>query len=141
MAVVPQRRVLVVDDEALIAMLIADMLDDLGCSVVGPALSLDDGLELARDADIDWAILDLALNGKPSLPIAEILRERNIPFVFASGYANPDQGGDFEHIRVIQKPFDISHIASALDQVERIGSSKPDRPEHMSIPGIVGEGL
>jgi len=74
------RNVLVVDDEALIAMLIEDMLLDLGCKVVGPAYQLSEAVALARDSEIDCAILDLNLEGKPTLAVARVLRSRNIPF-------------------------------------------------------------
>ena len=108
------RNVLVVDDEALIAMLIEDMLLDIGCRVVGPAYQLNEAVELARHSDIDCAILDLNLEGKPTLAVAQVLRARNIPFVFASGYAAGELGGDFDDVPVLQKPFTALDIASAV---------------------------
>lgn len=107
-------RVLVVDDEALIGMLVADMLEALGCEVVGPALDLAGGLGLAREAAIDWAILDLSLEGQSSFPIAEALRTRRVPFVFASGYGSAMAGSGFEDVAVIQKPFEMADLADAL---------------------------
>jgi CheY-like chemotaxis protein len=114
------RKVLVVDDEALIAMLIEDMLSDLGCDVVGPAYRLSEALELAKDSDIDCAILDLNLEGKPTFPVAAVLRERNIPFVFASGYAMNDSDPDFSQVRVLQKPFNAADIADAIDFMAKV---------------------
>jgi CheY-like chemotaxis protein len=108
------RNVLVVDDEALIAMLIEDMLLDIGCKVVGPAYALDEAVALARDADIDCAILDLNLEGVPTFPVARALRARGIPFVFASGYAAGGLGEDFDDVPVLQKPFTAYDIASAV---------------------------
>ena len=108
------RRVLVVDDEVLIAMLLTDMLEELGCEVVGPALHLDAAMALAREAPIDWAVLDLNLGGQPSFPVAQVLRDRNIPFVFASGYGSVAAGSGFETVTAIQKPFNLSEIAAAL---------------------------
>lgn len=108
------RNVLVVDDEALIAMLIEDMLLEIGCKVVGPAYQLGEAVALAGEAEIDCAILDLNLEGKPTLAVARVLRERNIPFVFASGYAASELGADFNDVPVLQKPFTALDIASAV---------------------------
>jgi CheY-like chemotaxis protein len=113
------RNVLVVDDEALIAMLIEDMLLDLGCKVVGPAYQVGDAVALAREAEIDCAILDLNLDGKPTLAVARVLRARKIPFIFASGYAASELGGDFDDVPVLQKPFTALDIASAIAHMSR----------------------
>jgi DNA-binding response OmpR family regulator len=115
----PARRVLVVDDEALIGMLVADMLEELGCEVLGPALDLDEALVLARESKPDWAILDLSMGGKPSYPVAQVLGDQNIPFVFASGYDAREVGGGFEGIPIIQKPFTFSEIAAALRRLDQ----------------------
>jgi CheY-like chemotaxis protein len=115
MATERARRVLVVDDEVLIAMLLGDMLEDLGCEVVGPALHLDMAIAMARDETFDWAILDISLEGTPSFPVAEVLRARNAPFVFASGYGAASVGSGFEDVPVIQKPFTIAQLSEALD--------------------------
>jgi CheY-like chemotaxis protein len=108
------RNVLVVDDEALIAMLIEDMLSDLGCQVVGPAYALNEALVLAREAEIDCAILDLNLEGATTLPVAEVLLGRNIPFAFASGYPDPDLAANFKHAPVLQKPFNAGDLAALM---------------------------
>ena len=80
------RRVLVIEDEMMIAMLLEDMLADLGHQVVGVAGRLDVALELARDADADLAILDVDLGGESSFPVAEVLTSRGLPFLFATGF-------------------------------------------------------
>lgn len=110
-------RVLVVDDEALITMLIEDMLDDLGCSTVGPAYQLGEALELARAGDFDCAILDLNLSGKSTDSVAEVLRGRGIPFAVASGYVGGDLGPAFAAAPVLQKPFNASHMGAVLEQL------------------------
>ena len=79
-------RVLVVEDEMMISMLLEDMLGELGYETVGPASRLESALDMARDADVQAAILDVNLHGRPTWPVAEILRERGIPFMFATGY-------------------------------------------------------
>jgi CheY-like chemotaxis protein len=114
MTLTKARNVLVVDDEALIAMLIEDMLSDLGCQVVGPAYALNEALALAREAEIDCAILDLNLDGATTLPVADVLRERNIPFAFASGYADLDLAAKFKDAPVLQKPFNASDLAALM---------------------------
>ena len=80
--------ILVVEDEMLIAILIEDMLEDLGCEVVGPVIRLDAALLLAHEAALDGAILDVRIHGGQVYPVAEQLLARNIPFVLASGYGD-----------------------------------------------------
>jgi two-component SAPR family response regulator len=81
-------RVLVVEDEMLIALLIEDALTGLGCEIVGPIAKLENGLEMAAEAQFDVAILDVTIRGGKVYPIAERLIARGIPFVFASGYGD-----------------------------------------------------
>lgn len=82
------RRILVVEDEGLVAMLIEDTLADLGCVVVGPTGRLDTALQLADDETLDAAILDVTVRGGKIYPVAERLLARGIPFVLASGYGD-----------------------------------------------------
>ena len=111
----PGRRVLVVDDEVLVAMLITDMLEDLGHQVVGPAHDLEEGLSLAKTEALDCAILDISLNGRSSMPIAELLRERGVPFMFASGYPpDPNETG-YRGVPLLQKPFNLKQVEDALE--------------------------
>jgi len=119
----PQRppRVLVVDDEVLITMLVADMLDELGCETVGPAHDLSEALDLARAEDIDWAILDLMLGGTHSYPVADVLSKRQVPFAFATGYGSADLKPEFGGATVLQKPFRVAEIAAALETIRTAG--------------------
>ena len=80
------RRILVVEDEFLIALDIEDALAALGCVVVGPAGKLTEALELANKSEIDAAILDVTIRDDKVFPVADKLLERGIPFIFASGY-------------------------------------------------------
>jgi len=109
------KRILVVDDEPLIAMMLEDILDDLGCAVVGPALGADEAEALAREAAIDAAILDLNLGDRTSHSIAALLRERGIPFVVASGdgeaAAVPGADG------ALNKPFWPATVEAALTRL------------------------
>src|SRR3954451_10208733 len=81
-------RVLVVEDEALIAMLVEDMIHDSGGEIVGSAGKLSDAVDLARQAQADVALLDLNLAGALAYPVADVLRERGIPIGSASGYGS-----------------------------------------------------
>lgn len=81
-------RVLVVEDEMMIVLVIEETLVDLGLDVVGPAPSLDAALRLATGASIDAAILDINIRGGNSYAVADILAERGIPFVLCSGYSD-----------------------------------------------------
>jgi DNA-binding response OmpR family regulator len=113
------RRILVVEDEVMIAMLMEDMLADLGHVVVGPATRLEEGLELASNADFDMAVLDVNLNGRHSRPIADILNRRGLPFLLATGYgtAEPDaiEGLSTDHI--LKKPFTPEDLSIAIARI------------------------
>lgn len=112
-----RRRVLVVEDEMMIAMLIEDMVTDLGHEVVGPAMTLEEALRLA-DGDIDCAILDMNLgHGNFSTPVAELLNERGIPFMFATGYGGSVLDREFENAPVLRKPFPMDALARTLASV------------------------
>ena len=77
---------LVVEDEPLIAMLLVDLLDELGCTVSAQASSVAEGLDRANDTRFDAAILDVNLRGQPVWPLADALQEKGIRFVLATGY-------------------------------------------------------
>jgi CheY-like chemotaxis protein len=115
------RRVLVVEDEAMIALLIQDMLADLGTTVVGPAARIDEALALARSAEIDLAALDLNLGGEPVYPVAEALAERSIPFVFMTGYGQLGIAEAWRGRPSIAKPFRPSQLAGFLREALRAG--------------------
>ena len=110
-------RVLVVEDEALIAFLLEDLLAELGCRVVGPAARLGAALALARDEDLDCAILDVNIGGEPVHPVAEILAERGIPFIFATGYGEARGESRFGRRPVLAKPFKPEEICDALTRL------------------------
>ena len=108
------KRVLVVEDEALAAMLLEDNLESLGCTVVGTAARLEAAEQQARSAAIDVATLDVNLAGKLSYPVAEILRGRDIPFVFATGYGSLALPEQFRDCVVLTKPYSQGQLAEAL---------------------------
>lgn len=109
------RRVMVVEDESLVAMLLETILGDMGCAVVGPVSNIGDGLRaVASETALDAALLDVNVAGQEVFPIAEALKARGIPFVFSTGYG---ESGLPEHWRgrpTVQKPFTDAAIRDAL---------------------------
>jgi CheY-like chemotaxis protein len=109
------RRVLVVEDEMIVAMLLQDMLADLGCAVVGPAHVLEDALDLARrEHRLDVALLDVNLAGKPVFAVADALRELGVPAIFSTGYGDAGLREVDRGAPVLQKPFRVGDLARAL---------------------------
>ena len=107
------RRILVVDDEVLIAMLLEDSCIDAGCEVIGPFGRLDQAMAAMATGTADAAILDVNLAGEKIYPLAELLERRGIPFLLLSGYgelAAPDR----PHWPVCTKPFSIEDILRRL---------------------------
>ena len=109
------RRVLVVEDEIMIRMLLEDMLTDLGYEVAGAAGGLDEALALARDAALDVAILDVNLNGNPVYPVAEVLAGRGVPFIFSTGYGEQGLPDGYRECQMLQKPFQMENLERALE--------------------------
>jgi CheY-like chemotaxis protein len=110
------RRILVVEDEMMIAMLVEDMLAELGCSVVGPAHALEAALNLARtEQGIDAALLDVNLGGQPVFAVADALREKGVPAIFSTGYGDAGLRDIDRGSQVLQKPFRAGDLARALN--------------------------
>ena len=110
-------RVLVVEDEMMVSMLIEDMLTDLGCTVVGPASRLDEAIELAGATELDCAVLDVNLGGQPIFPLADILRAKGAPFAFATGYGDAGLREVDRGTPVLQKPFREGDLARVLGEL------------------------
>jgi len=108
-------RVLLVEDEGLVAMSLEDMLADLGCEVTASADNLDAALEKARSGAFECALLDVNLRGKEVLPVAEMLSARGIPFAFSSGYGRAGLPEKFRGRPVVAKPFQSEELAAALE--------------------------
>ena len=110
------RKVLVVEDEMMIAMLIEDMLDEFGCKLVGPATNVPRALELIGKESIDVAVLDLNLDGKDTYAIADALQRKSVPFIFATGYGSTGLRQEYGNRPVLQKPFPASDLETALTE-------------------------
>ncbi len=119
------KRILAVEDEALIAVMLEDMLSDLGVVTVGPAGTVTSALALAQSETFDAAILDVNLRGERIDPVAAVLAERAIPFVFVTGYGEVRIDGQ-PHAPVIDKPYTQDKLAKALSQILKgNGASAP----------------
>ena len=117
MSVLAGKRVLIVEDEPIVAMVAEDILQELGAEVVGPAAHLEDALKLALAEEVHFALLDVNLNGRMSLPVAERLRARSVPYVFATGYGEAGANGFMLDAPVVQKPYTQEDIEEAVRRV------------------------
>jgi CheY-like chemotaxis protein len=107
-------QVLVVEDEPLIAMLVEDWLAELECQTVGPAATAQHALTLIDGSQIDGAILDVSLEGHDSFAVAAALRERAIPFAFATGHGNDRIEERFKGVPTLAKPYDFQRVKEVL---------------------------
>ena len=107
-------RILIVEDEMLVAMNIEDMLLELGHEVAGIASRLEPALALAREGAFDVAMLDVNLAGEPSFPVADMLLGRGIPFLFATGYGAKGIPEAYQGHLVLQKPFRAAELGALL---------------------------
>jgi CheY-like chemotaxis protein len=112
----PAKRILVVEDELMIRMLLEDMLGELGYTIAAEAAHIDEALEAAKNADFDLAILDVNLNGKPISPVADALVARGTPFVFATGYGERGLPEPYRDRPTLKKPFQMDGLKRLLQK-------------------------
>ena len=113
------RRVLIVEDEALVAMLVEDALLDAGAEVIGPVATVTEALALLDSAVPDAAVLDLNLAGETSTPVADVLAQRGIPFVVATGYGAEGLPPGHAKVPVLAKPYDPDELTTTLARICR----------------------
>jgi DNA-binding response OmpR family regulator len=111
--------VFLVEDEVMIRMMVADMLQELGFSVAAEAGEINEAMKLAESAEFDVAILDVNVNGKVISPVAELIRARSRPFIFATGYGSSGLPEEYRDRPALQKPFQIETLAKMLDSALR----------------------
>jgi DNA-binding NtrC family response regulator len=111
------RRVLVVEDEIMVAWLLEDMLTNLGCTVVGPAARIDQALALIDAEGFDAAVLDLNLNGTKSYPVADALAAHGVPFAFSSGHSQDSLPDGYRNCAMLHKPFRRSDLGDMLGKL------------------------
>jgi DNA-binding response OmpR family regulator len=109
------KRILIVEDDALIAMDLQFICEDAGWQVIGPAGTLEKGLELADQNHIDIGVLDMNLRSATSYPIAQALVGKNVPVVFLSGSEGDDRPDDIKDVLVIAKPVDTQQLLEVLN--------------------------
>lgn len=111
------RRILVVEDDQLLALQMQAILRSLGFEVLGPAGSLESGLRLAEAGDVDAAVLDVRLDqGQRVFPVAQTLQRRSIPFSFMTGYSGDPELDRF-HAPVLRKPVETGSVAAVIEQL------------------------
>ena len=120
-------RVMVVEDEALVAMVVTESLTNLGCVVVGPFSRCADAMAAVETGDIDAAILDVNLDGEMVYPLADMLVSRKVPFIFVTGYGAESIDRRFMHVPVIQKPVERHVLQRIFGSLEASPSPAPAR--------------
>ncbi len=118
-AVLAGLRMLIVEDEAMVAMMLEDQLMELGCIVVGVAGSVSEGLAKLDTvaAELDAAVLDVNLGGEKVFPVAEELTARGVPFIFATGYGTAGLAPDFALTPTLAKPYSPQALEAMLASV------------------------
>lgn len=113
-----QRRAMIVEDETLVLFNLEDILGELGWTIAGQAMRLADAEKLAAEIETpDVAILDVNLGGKPVFPVAQILADRGVPLLFATGYGSAGLPPEWQDRPVIVKPYGLSDVSRALDSL------------------------
>ncbi|MGC2083733.1 MAG: response regulator [Bradyrhizobium sp.] len=110
-------RVLVVEDEGAVALLIENMLEELGCHVTASVATLAKAQSAARADSFDFALLDINLDGELVFPVAEILKSRQLPFMFSTGYGRMGVPEAFRECDVLNKPFTIDELSTKLQSM------------------------
>ena len=106
--------VFLVEDEVMIRMMVADMLEELGHSIAAEAGEIGEALKLAQSTEFDLAILDVNVNGKVISPVASVIEARNRPFIFATGYGDQGLPEEYRDRPALQKPFQMETLAKML---------------------------
>jgi DNA-binding response OmpR family regulator len=115
----PGGSVFLVEDEVMIRMMVADMLEELGYRVVAEAGEINEAIRLAQSADYDLAILDVNVNGRVISPVADLIQARKRPFIFATGYGSSGLPEEYRDRPALQKPFQIETLARMIDTALR----------------------
>lgn len=115
----PHLRILVVEDESLVAMFLEDVLEDLGHQMLGPYYRVDAALVAAQSEDFDVAILDVNVNGQAIFPVADAIATRGIPFIFSTGYGQKSLPEKYRSRPTLDKPFlpgDVEAVLAKLGE-------------------------
>jgi CheY-like chemotaxis protein len=111
----PGCSVFLVEDEVMIRMMVAEMLEELGYRIAAEAGEINEAIRLVQSTEFDLAILDVNVNGKVISPVADLIRARNRPFIFATGYGSSGLPEEYRDRPALQKPFQIESLARMID--------------------------
>ena len=131
-------RILIVEDEPLIAMMLSEWLEELGHQPIGPASTVDDAIARIGQGAIDAAIVDINLCGRRSDPVAAALVERSLPFAFATGDHADSVGDAYRDRPLIAKPYDFAAFANAVEALiaspgrRHIAQDRDDTPAQLT---------
>jgi len=121
------QHVLIVEDEYFLAQDLAEYFHDLGVEVMGPVASVNEALKLLEATEVQAAILDINLRGERVYPVADALRQRHLPFVFASGYGSEAEPTAYAEVPRCVKPVDFALLAKTLaDQIDGYNRARLD---------------
>jgi CheY-like chemotaxis protein len=112
----PRGSVFLVEDEVMIRMMVADMLEELGYTVAAEAGEIGEAMRLAESTFFDLAILDVNVNGKVISPVADLIAARGRPFIFATGYGSSGLPAEYRDRPALQKPFQIETLGRTIEQ-------------------------
>jgi CheY-like chemotaxis protein len=121
----PGGSVFLVEDEVMIRMMVAEMLEELGYSIAAESGDIEQALELAQTTNFDIAILDVNVNGKLISPVAEVIEGRNRPFIFATGYGTQGLPPEYRDRPALQKPFQMENLAVVIERTLKDGATAP----------------
>jgi CheY-like chemotaxis protein len=110
-------RVLLVEDEMMVALLVESMLVELGHEVTGPVGRLNQAVAMAERENLDFAVIDVNINGGKAYPVAAVLAARGIPFIFSTGYGRAGLAAPFEDRPALQKPYLVEDLRAAIEAV------------------------
>jgi DNA-binding response OmpR family regulator len=113
------RSVFLVEDEVMIRMMVADMLEELGYKVAAEAGDITEAMRLAQATEFDIAILDVNVNGKVISPVADVIKAKGRPFIFATGYGSSGLPEQYRDRPALQKPFQLDALAKTIEAALR----------------------
>jgi DNA-binding NtrC family response regulator len=116
--------VFLVEDEVMIRMMVADMLEELGHSIAGEAGEIGHAIKLAQSTEFELAILDVNVNGHMITPVAELIKARNLPFIFATGYGAAGVPAEYRDQPTLQKPFLIEKLEEMIHRTLDVSAAK-----------------
>jgi DNA-binding response OmpR family regulator len=114
--------IFLVEDEVMIRMMVADMLEELGHRVAAEAGEIGEAMRLAQSTEFDLAILDVNVNGKVISPVADLIKSKGRPFIFATGYGSSGLPEEYRDRPALQKPFQLETLGKTIEAALRAGN-------------------